>query len=687
MTNTGNNQAVITVNASNGIESFTASSGSAVARGTAAIAESGATVGTSADSRIYWTRWSGGRTTSADTGQVIDVPLNGGVHILHLPTASAIPTSGTAQYSLAGATSPTVADGSIAPGLFTGALGVDFKTSKVGIDFRVAIGGFSYDIATAGKATAPNNGGLDFVTFISGTGTVNGYGFIDRIAVATGGPACAGATTCNASLTGLASGAGATAFGVGYSIAPGRGDAVTGNKISGVAAFQTGGVTATPTPTPTGPTPVAAPPANSGSGTLAAAGTTYTGAFAEPYFSATQQGQVVTASVAYKPTLDAQGGMDALLFGGTSEKKGTLQNLEVYSNGGIAIGRWASGKGTGGIYPSDINASANQGLHYAWGSAIPVVPVAGGVATFALASATKPTFQDGSTAPGTLSSAGLSVAFGSAPHIGFEATIIMPETAGNQTYSFATPGGVAHPELNTFGSSIDGSGNFSTLFKASGTFKLCGVSGSGTTSCTGSLKGGFAKDLTGAAVIYDIGDRLDGAIAFYLASASNLATSVPAGTTSGSSAGSGLSDGVNAVTILGQDSANGVPVLLQFPQIALTYDATGALKTVGGTFANRTTATVADQAAGPGWEIGRWNGGAVETSQSGTALFLATQGAHYVALAKPVAPTAGGLFLYTLSAATTPTYSNGRATSAASFTGKLGIAVRGLSHLRRRGRA
>ena len=383
---------------------------------------------------------------------------------------------------------------------------------------------------------------------------------------------------------------------------------------------------------------------------------------------------MVVASAAYKPTLDAQGGMDALLFGGTSEKKGTLQNLEVYSNGGVVIGRWANGKGSGGIYPNDITASANQGLHYAFGSAIPIVPVAGGIATFSLASATKPTFQDGSTAPGTLTSAGLSVAFGSTPKIGFEASIVMPEAGGNQTYTFATPGGVAHPEQNTFSASIDGSGNFSTYFKASGTFKLCGVAGSGTTSCTGTINGGFSKDLTGAALVYDVGNRLDGAVAFYLSGATNLATSVPGGTTSGSSAGSGLTNGTNAVTIVGSDSANGVPILVQLPQAGLVFDASGALQTVSGGFANRTTASVADQAAGPGWEIGRWNGGAVEGA-TGTALFLATQGAHYVALAKPTAPTAGGLFLYTLAAATTPTYSNGRATTSAVFTGKLGITV------------
>ncbi|WP_415643272.1 beta strand repeat-containing protein [Sphingomonas antarctica] len=369
--------------------------------------------------------------------------------------------------------------------------------------------------------------------------------------------------------------------------------------------------------------------------------------------------------------------MDALLFGGTSEKRGTMQNLEVYANGGIAIGRWANGQGTGGIYPSDIKATANQGLHYAFGSAIAVLPVSGGIATYSLVSATKPTFQDGSTAPGTLTSAGLSVAFGTTPKIGFQATIMMPETAGNQIYTFTTPGGVAHPEQNTFGSSIDGSGNFSTLFTASGTFKLCGVSGSGTTSCTGSLKGGFSKDLTGAALVYDISNRLDGAVALYLSGANNLATSVPSGTTSGSSAGSGLTTGVNAVTIVGQDSANGIPVLAQFPQIGLTYDSTGALQSIGGTLVSRTTASVADQAAGAGWEIGRWNGGAVDTSTSGTALFFATQGAHYIALAKPVAPTAGGLFSYTLAAATMPTYSNGRVTSSASFTGKLGISVTG----------
>jgi len=404
--NTGNNQRAITVNAANGIESFTASSGAVVARGTAEIAQSGATVGTTAEDRIYWTRWAGGKSASTDTTQAIDVPVAGGIHLLHLPPATAIPVSGTAQYTLIGGTNPTIADGSVAPGTFTGALGVDFKSAKVGIDFNVAIGGFNYAIATAGKATAPTNGGLDFVTFTNGNGAVNSYGFLDQIAVAPGGPACAGAATCTAYLTGLASGTGASGFGVSYGIQVPRNGGAT--KVSGVAAFA-GTYTSAAEP----PTLVGAP-------TGAALRYSRTGNF-------TRAVDVVA---------DPDGKLTSLIG---SYLRGTATDHE---NGGLAsiIGwtRWSGGSPQG---PGEGTAAIpiNGGIGRIWGVPATAVPTAG-IATYDLAGSTAVTAANGSLAPGKIQTASLAVDFGKGK-VGFESTF----SVGGVDYAIASRGGVATP--------------------------------------------------------------------------------------------------------------------------------------------------------------------------------------------------------------------------------------------------
>jgi len=404
--NTGNDQPTITVSAANGIESFTASSAAVVARGTALIAQSGATAGTTADDRIYWTRWAGGKSASTDTTQVIDVPADGGIHLLHLPPATAIPISGTAQYTLVGGTSPTIADGSVAPGTFTGTLGVDFKSAKVGIDFNVAIGGFNYAIATAGKAIAPTNGGLTFATFTNGNGAVNSYGFNDQIAVTPGGPACAGAATCTAYLTGLASGTGASGFGVSYGIQVPRNGGAT--KVSGVAAFA-GTYTSAAEP----PTLVGAP-------TGAALRYSRTGNF-------TRAVDVVA---------DPDGKLTSLIG---SYLRGTATDHE---NGGLAsiIGwtRWSGGSPQG---PGEGTAAIpiNGGVGRIWGVPATAVPTAG-IATYDLAGSTAVTAENGSLAPGKIQTASLAVDFGKGK-VGFESTF----SVGGVDYAIASRGGVAAP--------------------------------------------------------------------------------------------------------------------------------------------------------------------------------------------------------------------------------------------------
>ncbi len=110
--------------------------------------------------QLTWSRWTNGAmggTFGGNPGPILGEDQS--VHIIAGTKAANIPVSGTAQYVLAGATAPTIADGSVAPGSFSGSMGVAFgansSDSRVGLDLAVSIGGHTYDIATTGGASTP----------------------------------------------------------------------------------------------------------------------------------------------------------------------------------------------------------------------------------------------------------------------------------------------------------------------------------------------------------------------------------------------------------------------------------------------------------------------------------------------------------------------------------------------------
>ena len=437
--------------------------------------------------------------------------------------------------------------------------------------------------------------------------------------------------------------------------------------------------------------PLAAPPANSGAGALAAAGAKLIGAYNEAQNVSYNAGDPnnlgsILLFVVPKAVLSAAGGLEEIVLSGNGfgEGRGTQKNSEVYANGSVVIGRWTDGTGTtiASSFPfldpaiKNNVLSANQGVNYAITLPVPVLPVSGGRADYTLAAATKPTyFHDGTVTPGVFSDGLLSIIFGAQPRLSFQGTVTFAGPTEAQIYKLKTIGTIADPSAVIF-THLNGDGSFSAPVQviSTGAGSICLSNTACNNGGDNTIVGSFSSDLTGAALVYSINRQIFGSAAFYLSGASNLSTSVQAGTTSGSSAGSGLSAGINSVLLGGAFSANGAgQIALQSPSTT-TFDASGALLEVTG-IAKRTTASVADQAAGPGWEIGRWNGGAVEVQLLGTGLFLPTQGVHYVVMQKPTGPLSLGLLNYTLSAATTPTYSNGRAISSSSFTGHLSIAI------------
>jgi hypothetical protein len=92
------------------------------------------------------------------------------------------------------------------------------------------------------------------------------------------------------------------------------------------------------------------------------------------------------------------------------------------TDGILTWGRW-----TGQVtLPGGVDTySANQGLHYVIGVPTAVLPTSG-VATYTLAGASRPTYLDGSTAPGTFTGS-LSVTFGAQASISGQFQAAMPD--------------------------------------------------------------------------------------------------------------------------------------------------------------------------------------------------------------------------------------------------------------------
>jgi hypothetical protein len=175
------------------------------------------------DGIIAWGRWTGNVTGLANIDGLLVVDenysANQGLHyVVGVPTAS-MPMSGTATYTLLGATQPTyVNDIGVAPGTMTGSLNVNFGQLTVGVNMNVAMpDGKGYGVG--GTAQISSN----FIFGSTGGGlTTSG----------TGG-AC-GTSGCGALVNGFFAGATAERVGLGYHIS----DPSNNVDVIGAAAFK-----------------------------------------------------------------------------------------------------------------------------------------------------------------------------------------------------------------------------------------------------------------------------------------------------------------------------------------------------------------------------------------------------------------------------------------------------------------
>jgi hypothetical protein len=170
-----------------------------------------ATITSATDGIIGWGRWAG---STIGTGGGPNPLTSAGVfdYVIGIPTA-AMPTAGTATYSMIGYTSPTATNGTTGYSV-SGALTVDFAlvSSQVGVNMSVVDSGSN-------------------TYAINGAATIAGSNFTGSISVPMNGTICTG--TCTASINGFFAGANASRAGLSYTI----NDTMVNNHIQGVAAF------------------------------------------------------------------------------------------------------------------------------------------------------------------------------------------------------------------------------------------------------------------------------------------------------------------------------------------------------------------------------------------------------------------------------------------------------------------
>ncbi|MGA7594877.1 MAG: hypothetical protein WCA64_06745 [Gallionella sp.] len=175
----------------------------------------GVVAASASDGIIGWGRWIGTITTTgpastSTVGTVFD-------YVVGIPTA-AMPTTGTATYSLLGYTNPT--DTGVSTGYtVNGSLAVNFAAPNNQVGVNMTVANATYNYVTAGT-----------VSMVPGTASFAGsINIPTNLVVAPNN--CTG--PCNNSINGFFAGTGASRAGLSYSIS----DSIASRNIQGVAAF------------------------------------------------------------------------------------------------------------------------------------------------------------------------------------------------------------------------------------------------------------------------------------------------------------------------------------------------------------------------------------------------------------------------------------------------------------------
>lgn len=198
---------------------------------------------------LYWGRWTG--TFSAMLGgtyrPATATPNDGFHYLVGLPTAPASMPTGTVNLTFAGATSPTISNGSILPGQFSasGPMIIDFNTGKIAVDFsldwtasRAAGSAMSILVRSPANLSASTlqidkaSAGSFLPTFNGSIGAASGGSITVTSPPSIANMQCA--TNCVANISGVLVGTGVTGAGFIYRV----GDPANLTTITGAAAYK-----------------------------------------------------------------------------------------------------------------------------------------------------------------------------------------------------------------------------------------------------------------------------------------------------------------------------------------------------------------------------------------------------------------------------------------------------------------
>jgi len=140
------------------------------------------------------------------------------------------------------------------------------------------------------------------------------------------------------------------------------------------------------------------------------------------------------------------------------------------TDGILTWGRWI---GPVTLPSGSENYSANQGFHYVVGLPTPVLPTNGVTANYVLAGASRPTYLDGSTAPGTFTGS-LSVTFNAQASINGQFQAAMPD----RTFAWTAIGSTGGAAFSLATTPVSGCAN-ACIIKTDGFFAGANAAGAG----------------------------------------------------------------------------------------------------------------------------------------------------------------------------------------------------------------
>jgi hypothetical protein len=368
--------------------------------------------------------------------------LGNGLHVAFgAPTAStqlsalASSSTPTVTYSLLGATSATATHlpgvGTVTAAQGTGQpiLSVNFATGTIGVDFKVsfASANWGYRVTSTGGVYDVSNSQITLQDAQSRASFVGS----SVPTTAIDGDACTGSGGCSTDIRGFFAGTDASRAGFTYRIRD-RFEVEDEGTIT-VTEFVYGAVTATAaTPQAALLTPSTAVAVVSGNGN---GGNT---------FSPDIFGGEGTASLNTSGQMINFAGTNSICCGPVLTQQGTATLAESGYDGIVGYGRFSNGSvtvdGAEGSGAGTTVLSANQGLHYAFGSPLATLPSTPVIAQYSLLGATKATSDNGSLGLGTLSGS-LAVDFQS-QKVGVDLSVAFNDPSSTR-YHMMTTGGTS----------------------------------------------------------------------------------------------------------------------------------------------------------------------------------------------------------------------------------------------------